>query len=141
MIFFNPGTPSITVPSGRLPVASIGDSPSLLRYFPTASKFSSAKPSGSSLEWHDAQATLARCFSNVSRRLLAVVLAVSSRVGTFGGGGGGGAFKILSRIHLPRNTGEVRVGYDVTISTLACVKMPPRSGAFPFSPFSATRRK
>ena len=29
-----------------------------------------------------------------------------------------------SRSHLPRRTGDVRVGYDVTVSTLACVKMP-----------------
>lgn len=29
--------------------------------------------------------------------------------GTPGGGGGGGAFKMFSKIHLPRSTGEVRV--------------------------------
>src|SRR5205823_11937758 len=35
-----------------------------------------------------------------------------------GGGGGGGALRMFSRIHLPRLTGEVRVGFDVTVSTV-----------------------
>src|SRR5262249_10260213 len=47
---------------------------------------------------------------------------------TLGGGGGGGAFRMFSRIHLPRRTGEVRVAYEDTISTLACERIPPRSG-------------
>ena len=34
----------------------------------------------------------------------------SFSAGTFGGGGGGGAPRMFSRIHLPRTTGEVRVG-------------------------------
>ena len=43
----------------------------------------------------------------------------SSKFGTPGGGGGGGAFRIFSRIHLPRMTGEVRFGYDETVRMLA----------------------
>ena len=43
-----------------------------------------------------------------------------------GGGGGGGVPRICSRIHLPQLTGEVRVGFDVIVRMLACVRMPPR---------------
>ena len=43
-----------------------------------------------------------------------------------GGGGGGGVPRICSRIHLPRRTGEVRVGLEVMVRMLACVRMPPR---------------
>src|SRR5436309_1234253 len=42
------------------------------------------------------------------------------------GGGGGGELRRFSRIQLPRSTGEVRLEYDDTVSTLACVRMPPR---------------
>ena len=34
---------------------------------------------------------------------------------------------MFSRIHLPRSTGEVRVGYDVTIRMPPWVSTPPRS--------------
>ena len=51
------------------------------------------------------------------------------------GGGGGGAPRRFSRIHLPRLTGEVRVGFEVTAKTLACVRTPPRG-----VPTSETRR-
>ena len=34
----------------------------------------------------------------------------------------------MSRIHRPRLTGEVRVGFDVTVSTAAWVGTPPRPG-------------
>ena len=47
-----------------------------------------------------------------------------------------GAPRRFSSTHLPRKTGDVRVGYDVTIKMLPCVKMPPRS-----VPASETRRK
>ncbi len=40
------------------------------------------------------------------------------------GGGGGGAFRILSRIHLPRTTGDVRVAYDVTVRIGPLAKQP-----------------
>ena len=56
-----------------------------------------------------------------------------SAAGTLGGGGGGGVPSIGSRIHLPRNTGLVRCGYDETASTAAMPSMPPRwlsSGQF-----------
>ncbi len=49
-----------------------------------------------------------------------------SSSGTFGGGGGGGVPSICSSTHRPRFTGDVRVGLDVTVSTLACVSTPPR---------------
>ena len=42
----------------------------------------------------------------------------SSRAGTLGGGGGGGAPRRFSSSHLPRSTGEVRLGYDVTVRML-----------------------
>ena len=41
-----------------------------------------------------------------------------------------------STIHLPRSTGEVVVPLAVTLSTLACVMIPPRG----LSGGSATRR-
>ena len=44
---YTPGGPFNTVPSGKLPLASIAASPSRSRHWPTASKFSSAKPNGS----------------------------------------------------------------------------------------------
>ncbi|PWU10759.1 MAG: hypothetical protein C5B51_03805 [Terriglobia bacterium] len=39
--------------------------------------------------------------------------------GTLGGGGGGGAASRFSSTYLPRNTGEVRVEYEVS------VRIPP----------------
>jgi hypothetical protein len=39
--------------------------------------------------------------------------------GTFGGGDGGGVPSRLSSTHLPRNTTDVRFGYEVTDKTLA----------------------
>ena len=46
-----------------------------------------------------------------------------------GGGGGGGASNKESNTHLPRLTGEVRVGFDVAVSTLACASTPPPRAA------------
>ena len=37
-----------------------------------------------------------------------------------GGGGGGGVPRMFSSIHLPRLTGEVRVGFEVSARMLAC---------------------
>ena len=68
--------------------------PSLTRHLPVASKFSSARPSGSITRWHDVHAGLLRCCSMRSRtdsaRPDSAVPFVSSSAGTFGGGGGGG---------------------------------------------------
>ena len=50
--------PSTLVPSTSTPVASMGLSPSCVRHAPTASKFSIARPIGSKILWHDAQAGL-----------------------------------------------------------------------------------
>ena len=62
------------------------------------------------------------------RRTVAAVSTFCSSwsVGTFGGGGGGGVPSNCSSTHLPRFTGEVRVGFDVTVKMLACVINPPR---------------
>ena len=35
----------------------------------------------------------------------------------------------FSRIHLPRCTTEVRLGYDVTVRMLPCPSSPPRFGS------------
>ena len=48
----------------------------------------------------------------------------------------GGVPRMFSRIHLPRLTGEVRVGLDVAARTLAWVSTPPLG-----VPASETRRK
>ena len=42
----------------------------------------------------------------------------SGSEGTSGGGGGGGVPRICSSTHLPRLTGEVRVGFEVSVRTL-----------------------
>ena len=47
--------------------------------------------------------------------------------GTLGGGGCGGTPSRLVRIHLPRSTGEVRFGYEVTVSMLAWPSSPRRA--------------
>ena len=51
----------------------------------------------------------------------------ASQMGTFAGGGGGGAPMICSSTQRPRLTGDVRVGFEVTVNTLACVSNPPRT--------------
>ena len=43
-----------------------------------------------------------------------------------GSGGGGGRPSRFSRIHLPRFTGEVRVGFEVMVRMLAWVRSPTR---------------
>src|SRR5690348_1249134 len=85
--------------------------------------------------WQEEQAGLARCCSSCWRSDAVVPMAASFRLGTPGGGGGGGSLRKFSRIHLPRMTGDVRVGYEETVRTLACVSTPDRS-----SPVKLTRR-
>src|SRR5262249_14466137 len=109
---------------------------SRVRHLPTASKFSSENPSGSITAWHVAQAGVARCSSNRSRTDCGLPVSVFSlSVGTFGGGGGGGVPRRFSRINFPLSTGEVRLGYDVTVRILPCPSSPRR-----FSSASLTRR-
>ena len=104
-----PSTPSTVVPSGRVLDTSTGRPFSSARHRPTASKFSMAKPIGSILTWHEAQAGLARCICIASfidngcpdRSVL--------RDGTSAGGGGGGDASRFSSTYLPRNTADVRV--------------------------------
>ena len=132
----SPATPVNLLPSGRPPEASTGLPSSSVRQRPTASKFSSEKPTGSIRLWQLAQAALARCSASRSRteRFAETVLSLSA--GTFGNGGGGGVPTMFSRIHLPRITGEVRVAYEVTVRMLPWRSNPPRS----LSLSSATRR-
>ena len=66
------------------------------------------------------------------------VLAPVGQVRYVGGGGGGGVPRMLLSTHLPRSTGDVRFGYDVTVSRLPWPKMPPRRSAT--SGGSVTRR-
>ena len=47
--------------------------------------------------------------------------------GMFGGGGCGGTPSRLVRIHLPRSTGDVRFGYEVTVRMLAWPSSPRRA--------------
>src|SRR3982750_2247722 len=86
--------------------------------------------------WHPAHIGFARCFSICCRIVPLRGPPFASIEPTPGGGGGGGAFSTFSKIHFPRNTGEVRVGYEAPSRTLACFKPPLRS-----FPSSATRRK
>ena len=82
------------------------------RHLPTASKFSIAKPIGSIRAWQLAHAGLARCCGHrvAHRQRLARRAPSVFSAGTFGGGGGGGDDSRFSSTHLPRSTGEVRVG-------------------------------
>src|SRR4030095_15373086 len=100
-------------------------------------KFSRAKPIGSILAWHEAQAGLARC------RCIASFID-SGRPdrwvwsdGTSGGGGGGGEASRFSSTYLPRSTADVRVLYDVIDRMLPCPSNPLRG--LPLG--SVTRRK
>src|SRR5438552_10224028 len=78
--------------------------------------------------WQFAHAGFMRCCSIRWRSELDCdAAAASGNSGTFGGGGGGGVPRICSRTHLPRLTGDVRVGLDVTVRMLPCVINPARS--------------
>ena len=84
------------------------------------------RPSGSIIAWQLAQTGLARCCSIRSRIEQHDACAIVRRRsgGTFGSGGGGGVPSRFSRIHLPRTTGDVRSGYDVTVRMLPCPSRP-----------------
>src|SRR5688572_8089769 len=118
--FLSPSAPTNFVPSGNPPDASMGsdDSPRV-RDLPTASKFSSDKPSGSMIAWQLEHAGFSRCCtirSRIDKTAPAALVGFNS--GTFGGGGGGDVPRKFSRIHLPRTTGDVRSGWDVTVRML-----------------------
>ena len=120
--------PSNEVPSGSVPDASIAVPPGMCeRQRPTASKFSSANPSGSITRWQLAQTGFARCCA-IRSRIASTLSAPSagSSSGTFGGGGGGGVPSTFSSTHFPRPTGEVRSGYEVTVRMLPWPSKPRR---------------
>ena len=103
------------------------------------SKCSRPKPSGSIIAWQVAQIAFSRCCairSRIDGIRAAYTPVFSGSGGTFGGGSGGGVPSRLSRIHLPRNTGEVRTGCDVIVRMLPWPSRPRR-----FSSVSVTRRK
>ena len=117
------------VPSGSNPDASMGASASMstVRHWPTASKFSSANPSGSILAWQAAQVGLARCCSSRCRTVAASMpSSFSISAGMSGGGGGGGDPSRFSSSHFPRTTGDVRFGCEVTVRMLPCPSRPAR---------------
>ena len=139
-----PLAPSKALPSGATPDGSM-DGPtspgtpvsSVVRQRPIASKFSSENPSGSMLRWHVAQAGFRRWTSINSRT--DVGGAPSSRVprsGTSAGGSAGGAPSRFSSTHLPRDTGDVRLAYEVRVRMPAWPRMPARR-----SSAHVTRRK
>jgi len=101
------------------------------------SKFSSANPSGSITRWQVAQLGVLRCSSMRSRSDFGSWPAsLSESAGTLAGGAGGGVPRMFSRMYLPRSTGDVRFGYDVTVSTLPWPSSPRRA-----SLVTGTRRK
>ena len=76
-----------------------------MRHAPVASKFSSARPSGSITRWHDGACRVAAVLLHAlahGQQLARRVALVSSSAGTFGGGGGGGDPSSTSITHLPR---------------------------------------
>ena len=75
-----------------------------------ASKFSSAKPSGSITPWQALHDGLARCCSMMARTDSAFSPSLFSlNASTSGGGAAGGVPSRFSRIHAPRITGAVRL--------------------------------
>ncbi len=81
-------------------------------------------------EWHEAHTGSARCCSICWRMVSDLPsLPCAIRSGTLAGGGGGGVPSSVSRIHFPRCTTEVRLGYEVTVSMLPCPSNPPRLGS------------
>src|SRR5207247_666695 len=97
-----------------------------VRHWPTASKFSIDRPIGSIMAWQLAHTGLRRCCAMRSRIVIACDVFESLSGGTLGGGGGGGVPRMFCRIHLPRITGEVRLGYAVASRMLPCPSKPPR---------------
>ena len=98
------------------------------RHRPVWSKFSSARPIGSIRRWHPAQVGRFRCCSSRCRNEVAWPAAGPSR-GLFPlpAAAGAAAFPSrLSRIHLPRTTGDVRFAADVSVNTLPCPSRPRR---------------
>ena len=88
---------------------SIAAPSSSSRQRPIASKFSSAKPSGSRLAWQLAQTGFERCCSIRSRSDVGLLRpSFSGSGGTFAGGGGGGEPSSVSSTHLPLSTTDVR---------------------------------
>ena len=114
-------------PSGRVPVESIGNLPSIGP--PRADRVEVLEAEAERI--HPAMARRAGRILAVQLQLLAhrgrgADLRLRLRFGTSGGGSGGGASSRLSSTHRPRSTGDVRVAYDETVSTLAWVSTPPR---------------
>src|SRR5262249_60497328 len=97
-----------------VPVAStFRPDSSTVRHAPITSKFSSAKPSGSIVEWQLLQDGFLRCSASRSRIDAGRAPGLSLRLGaTPGGGGGTGRPKVLFSRRLPRRTGAVGAGYE-----------------------------
>src|SRR5262249_61167464 len=106
-------------PLPAVPVAStFRPDSSTVRHAPITSKFSTAKPSGSIVEWQLLQDGFLRCSASRSRIDAGRAPGLSLRlVSTPGGGGGTGRPKMLFSSHLPRSTGDVRSGYEVVASS------------------------
>src|SRR5262245_10094840 len=86
---------------------------------------------GSMILWHEAHVGFDRCSSMRLRSDSASRSTLLSTFsgGTFAGGFGGGVPRMFSRTHLPRATGDVRVGNEVTVRMLPCPSNP-RRGVF-----------
>ena len=133
-------------PSGNSPRASIGKLPSWVRQAPTRIEVLQGETQSvhfaggtrHSSDRCDAAPCAAAPFRRPSlwRRPAAAARSAADRAG--------GVPRMFSRIHLPRFTGEVRVGFDVTVSIAACVITPPRTRASAGCRWTAkidTRRK
>ena len=126
----SPCGPENVSPPGSFPDASISPPSSRVRHLPITSKFSSANPSGSIRDVAGCAGGIAPVPLHLLPRgqLSPVGRAFIERRHAGGGGGGGGEFSRLSRIHLPRSTGDVLAAWDVSSRMLPWVSSPPRSG-------------
>ena len=103
--------------------------PRASRHAPTASKFSSANPSGSIVPVAARARRVGAMLSIRSRIVLGARPAVCSNGGTLAGGAGGGVPSRFSRIHLPRSVGAVRSACDVASRMLPLPSSPRRASS------------
>src|SRR5262245_10612408 len=88
---------------------------------------------GSMAAWQAAHSGFLRCASMRWRSGRFATVGPSARGGMAGGGGGGGEHRRRDSTHLPRLTGDVRLGLEVSVSRAAWDRSPKRCVAAPLT--------